>query len=287
MSVTKLGVIGGSGLYQIEGLEDIEEINVSTPYGEASDAITVGTLEGARVAFLPRHGRGHRINPSEIPMRANIYALKSLGVERVIAVNSCGSFKKEIAPGHLLIPDQIIDRTKERLGTFFDGGIVAHVPFAEPFCLDLSDVLYKAAQDVGATVHKGGTFVVMEGPQFSTKAESFLHKSWGASVIGMTVIPEAKLAREAEICYASIACVTDYDCWHDTHEAVTIEMVLKTMGRNINTAKQIIKIVTSRISTDRECTCASALKNSIVTNPKVIPDQKKSDLELLIGKYIK
>ncbi|MFC1998125.1 S-methyl-5'-thioadenosine phosphorylase [Chloroflexota bacterium] len=287
MCEAKLGVIGGSGLYQIEGLEDIEEIKVSTPYGEPSDTITVGTLEGARVAFLPRHGRGHRINPSEIPVRANIYALKSLGVERIIAVNSCGSYKEEIAPGHLLIPDQIIDHTNGRPGTFFEGGIVAHVPFAEPFCTDLSDVLYKAAQDAGATVHKGGTFVVMEGPQFSTKAESFLYKSWGASVIGMTVVPEAKLAREAEICYASVACVTDYDCWHETHESVTIEMILAVMSKNINTAKQIIKIATGRVSGERGCVCVSALKNSIVTNPKVITPQKKRDLELLIGKYIK
>jgi len=286
MSEIKLGVIGGSGLYKIEGLDDIEEVKVSTPYGDPSDAINVGTLEGVRVAFLPRHGRGHRINPAEIPVRANIYALKSLGVERIIAVNSCGSYKEEIAPGHLLIPDQIIDRTKGRPGTFFEGGIVAHVPFAEPFCAELSDLLYKAAQDVGATVHKGGTFVVMEGPQFSTKAESFLYKSWGASVIGMTVVPEAKLAREAEICYASVACVTDYDCWHETHEAVTIEMVLAIMAKNIDAAKQIIITAASRISSERGCICVSALQNSIVTNPKVITLQKKRDLELLIGKYI-
>jgi len=286
MSEAKLGVIGGSGLYQIEGLDDIEEVKVSTPYGDPSDVITVGTLEGIRVVFLPRHGRGHRINPSEIPVRANIYALKSLGVERIIAVNSCGSYKEEIVPGHLLIPDQIIDRTNGRPSTFFEGGIVAHVPFADPFCADLSAVLYKAAQDVGATVHNGGTFVVMEGPQFSTKAESFLHKSWGASVIGMTTIPEAKLAREAEICYASVACVTDYDCWHETHEAVTIEMVLATMAKNIDVSKQIIKIAAGRISGERGCICASALQNSIVTNPKAITPQKKHDLELLIGKYI-
>ena len=286
MSEAKLGVIGGSGLYQIEGLDDIEEVKVITPYGDPSDVITVGTLEGIRVVFLPRHGRGHRINPSEIPVRANIYALKSLGVERIIAVNSCGSYKEEIVPGHLLIPDQIIDRTNGRPSTFFEGGIVAHVPFADPFCADLSAVLYKAAQDVGATVHNGGTFVVMEGPQFSTKAESFLHKSWGASVIGMTTIPEAKLAREAEICYASVACVTDYDCWHETHEAVTIEMVLATMAKNIDVSKQIIKIAAGRISDERGCICASALQNSIVTNPKAITPQKKHDLELLIGKYI-
>ncbi|MFC1951243.1 S-methyl-5'-thioadenosine phosphorylase [Chloroflexota bacterium] len=287
MGAAELAVIGGSGLYQIEGLEDIEQVKVDTPYGDPSDVITIGTLEGTKVAFLPRHGVGHRISPSEIPVRANIYALKSLGVERIIAVNSCGSFKEEVKPGHLLIPDQIIDRTKGRSGTFFDGGIVAHVPFAEPFCGDLSEVLYKAARDLGATVHNGGTFIVMEGPQFSTKAESFLHKSWGASIIGMTAMPEARLAREAEMCYASIACVTDYDCWHQTHDSVTIEMVLATMFNNIDTAKQIIKAAAGRISGGRRCMCAEALKKSIVTRPDRIPVQKKKDLDIIIGKYIK
>ncbi|MBT3362322.1 MAG: S-methyl-5'-thioadenosine phosphorylase [Chloroflexi bacterium] len=287
MSEVKLGVIGGSGLYQIEGLTDIEELKVDTPFGQPSDVITVGTLEGARVAFLPRHGRGHTINPSEIPVKANIYALKSLGVERIIAINSCGSYKEEIAPGHLLIPDQIIDRTKGRPSTFFEGGIVAHVAFADPFCSDLSDVLYKAAQSTGTTVHKGGTFVVMEGPQFSTKAESYLHKAWGASVIGMTVVPEAKLAREAEICYASVACVTDYDCWHQTHESVTMDMILAVMGKNMSAAKQIIKTAASIISQSRDCSCASALENAIVTSPKAISETKKKELDLLIGKYAK
>jgi len=287
MGTAELAVIGGSGLYQIEGLNDIEQVRVDTPFGDPSDVITIGTLEGKRIAFLPRHGMGHRISPSDIPVRANIYALKSLGVERIIAVNSCGSFKEEVKPGHLLIPDQIIDRTKGRPGTFFEGGIVAHVPLAEPFCGDLSEILYKSARDLGATVHKGGTFIVMEGPQFSTKAESFLHKSWGASVIGMTVSPEARLAREAEMCYGSIACVTDYDCWHDTHEAVTIEMVLATMAKNIDHAKQIIKLAAGRLTAGRACECASALKHSIVTRPDSIPPQKKKDLDILIGKYIK
>ncbi len=287
MGTAELAVIGGSGLYQIEGLEDIEQVKVDTPFGDPSDAITIGTLEGKRIAFLPRHGMGHRISPSEIPVRANIYALKSLGVERIIAVNSCGSFKEEIKPGHLLIPDQIIDRTKGRPGTFFDGGIVAHVPLAEPFCGDLSEILYKSARDLGATVHKGGTFIVMEGPQFSTKAESFLHKSWGASIIGMTAMPEARLAREAEMCYGSIACITDHDCWHDTHEAVTIEMVLATMAKNIDHAKQIIKLAAGRIPSGRACDCAGALKYSIVTRPDRIPPQKKKDLDILISKYIK
>jgi 5'-methylthioadenosine phosphorylase len=287
MSEVKLGVIGGSGLYQIEGLADIQEVKVDTPFGQPSDAITVGTLDGARIAFLPRHGKGHRINPSEIPVRANIYALKSLGVERIIAVNSCGSYKEEIAPGHLLIPDQIIDRTSSRPSTFFEGGIVAHVGFADPFCAELSDVLYNAALGTGATVHKGGTFVVMEGPQFSTRAESLLHKSWGASFIGMTVFPEANLSREAVIFFSIVASVTDYDCWHQTHESVTMEMIIAVMGQNMNAAKQIIKTAATSISQNRDCFCTSALENAIVTSPKAIPESKKKELDLLIGKYAK
>lgn len=287
MAKAGLGVIGGSGLYQIDGIEEVEQVKINTPFGEPSDAITIGDLEGTRIAFLPRHGRGHRIGPSEIPVRANIYALKSLGVERIIAVNSAGSFKEEIKPGNLVIPDQIIDRTKSRAGTFFEDGIVAHVPFAEPFCPVLSSVLFKSAQQLGVGVHQGGVFIAMEGPSFSTKAESFLYKSWGASIIGMTVIPEAKLAREAEICYASITCVTDYDCWHDTHGNVTIEMVLHVMQKNVDAAKRVIKLAATYILHDRDCVCASALKNSIVTAPDQIPPKTKSDLALLIGKYIR
>ena len=287
MLQAKIGVIGGSGLYQIEGRADIEEVKVKTPFGEPSDAITVGNLEGTRVAFLPRHGKGHRISPTELPARANIYALKSLGVEVIISINSAGSFKEEVRPGDMVIPHQIIDRTKSRASTFFEEGIVAHVPFAEPFCPVLSHILYQAAQEAGARVHQGGTFIVMEGPSFSTKAESYLHRSWGASIIGMTALPEAKLAREAEICYASVACVTDYDCWHETHEPVSIEMVLDIMRRNIDTAKRIIRIAASRIPEKRECACASALKNSIVTAPSHIPPKTKRDLNLLIGRYIR
>jgi len=287
MAQAKLGVIGGSGLYQIDGMGDIEQVKVTTPYGNPSDVITVGDLGGTKIAFLPRHGQGHHINPSEIPARANIYALKSLGVERIIAVNSAGSFKVNVKPGEIIIPDQIIDRTKGRPSTFFEGGIVAHVPFDEPFCPDLSDSLYEAAQETGYVVHKGGIFIAMEGPAFSTKAESFLHKSWGASVIGMTIIPEAKLAREAEICYASITCVTDYDCWHETHDAVTIEIVLNIMRKNINAAKNIIKLAASKIFNNRECICANALKNSIVTSSNRIPLKVKNDLAILISKYVK
>ena len=283
----RIGVIGGTGLYDIEGLEDIKEVQADTPFGKPSDAIVVGKLEGAGVAFLPRHGRGHRISPTEVPSCANIYALKSLGVEFIISSNSCGSFKEELKPGHLLIPDQIIDRTKDRISTFFRDGIVAHIPFAEPFCPVLSDIVYNAAKEAGATVHKGGTFIAMEGPAFSTRAESRRYKAWGADVLGMTVLPEAKLAREAEICYASIACITDYDSWHVAKEAVSVEAILTTMRNNIDAAKKTVKLAAGRVPLKRECGCASALAGAIVTNPKAIPAAQKKNLDLLIGKYVK
>ena len=236
MPEAKIGVIGGSGLYDIEGMTDIEEVNVDTPFGKPSDSVIIGRLEGVGIAFLPRHGRGHRISPSELPARANIYALKSLGVEHIIAVCSAGSFKKEIEPGHLLIPDQLIDRTRTRVGSFFGEGIVAHIPFADPFCPALCQVLYNSAKEIGATVHPRGTFVVMEGPAFSTRAESRLYRSWEADLIGMTALPEAKLAREAEICYAIIGCVTDYDSWWERAEAITVDVILETMRRTVDTA---------------------------------------------------
>jgi len=217
MADAKVGVIGGSGLYQMEGMgESVEEVRVRTPFGDPSDAITIGSIEGTRVAFLPRHGKGHRLSPTEVPVQANIFALKSLGVEWIISVSAVGSLKEEIAPLHLVIPDQLIDRTKSRVNSFFGNGIVVHVGFADPFCPVLANVLFDAARDVGVVVHRGGTYVVMEGPLFSTRAESNLYRLWGASVIGMTALPEAKLAREAEICYATLACATDYDCWHET-----------------------------------------------------------------------
>ena len=229
----KIAVIGGSGLYEMVGLAGIEEIKMVTPFGTPSDTIVVGSLCGVRVAFLPRHGRGHRIMPTEVPSRANIYALKMLGVEDIIAINSVGSFKPEIKPGDLLIPDQFIDRTSQRANTFFGEGIVAHIQFAEPVCPALSRILCESASEAGACVHTGGTYVVMEGPAFSTRAESRLHLSWGADVIGMTALPEAKLAREAEICYSTLACVTDYDCWHPQHETVTLDMVMSNLNKNI------------------------------------------------------
>jgi len=287
MPQAKVGVIGGTGLYDIEGLTNIKEVALETPFGKPSDTIVVGRLGQVGIVFLPRHGRGHRIIPTEIPSRANIYALKSLGVEHIIAINSCGSFKQELKPGDLVIPDQLIDRTFARVSTFFGDGVVAHIPFAEPFCPALSKVLYEAAKEVGATVHPKGTYVAMEGPAFSTRAESRLHRSWGADIIGMTALPEAKLAREAEICYASIACVTDYDSWMERSEPVTADVIIACMRRNIDLAKKIIKLAAGRVPDRRTCECATALKTAIVTAPAVMTLEQKKKFDLLIGKYIR
>jgi 5'-methylthioadenosine phosphorylase len=287
MQQAKIGIIGGTGLYQIEGLTDVEEVDIETPFGKPSDSIILGKLEEVGVAFLPRHGRGHLISPGELPSRANIYALKSLGVEYIIAVCSAGSFKNEVGRGHLMIPDQVIDCTRGRVSTFFRDGIVAHIGFAEPFCLQLRQVLYQAARDAGATVHSSGTYVVMEGPAFSTRAESRLYKSWGADIIGMTVLPEAKLAREAEICYAVVACVTDFDSWREAGEVVSVKAILDVLHRNTDTAKQIIKLAVARIPEHRKCLCVNALENTIVTAPEAIPVETKKKLGLIIGKYIK
>jgi len=286
----KLGVIGGSGLYEIDGLTDVEEARVKTPFGDPSDAIVLGTLEGTRVAFLPRHGRGHRILPTELPVRANIWALKSLGVEWIISVSAVGSLKEDVQPLDIVIPDQIIDRTKSRVNTFFGEGIVVHCTFADPFCPVLSQLLYQAAYYHAGThvprVHPGGTYLAMEGPFFSTRAESNLYRSWGASIIGMTALPEAKLAREAEICYATIACVTDYDCWHEVHESVTIDMVISNLMRTVDAAKVVIKKASGQLPQHRECGCASALKDAIITARELILPEKKEELALLIGKYL-
>jgi len=286
MPQAKIGVIGGTGLYDIEGMTDIEEVDITTPFGKPSDTITIGKLEGVGIAFLPRHGKGHRILPTELPVRANIYALKSLGVEHIIAINSAGSFKLEVKPGDLVILDQLIDRTRSRVNSFFGDGIAAHIPFAEPFCPVLSQILYQAAQGVGAAVHPRGTCIVMEGAAFSTRAESRLYKSWGADVIGMTALPEAKLAREAEICYAVVACVTDYDSWHERTEPVTIDVILRVQHQNIDAAKQIIKLAVSRIPPRRDCECATALKTAFVTDPAAMPAEQKKKLDLIIGKYL-
>ena len=287
MPQAKIGVIGGSGLYEIEGMTDVQEVNLTTPFGNPSDSIIIGKLGGVGIAFLPRHGKGHRILPTELPSRANICALKSLGVEHIIAINSAGSFKKEIKPGDLLIPDQLIDRTRSRVNSFFGEGIVAHIPFAEPFCPDLSKILYDSAKDAGAAVHPKGTMVVMEGPAFSTRAESQLYRSWGVDVIGMTALPEAKLAREAEICYAVIGCVTDYDSWWEPGKPVTVDIILDTMRKNIETSKKIIKMAVSRIAETRDCGCAHALETAIVTAPALVSAETKKKLAVIIGKYIK
>ena len=286
MPEARLGVIGGSGLYQIEGLTDVEEVRVKTPFGDPSDAIVLGTLEGERVAFLPRHGRGHRISPTEIPVRANIYALKSLGVERIISVSAVGSLKETLPPLDLVIPDQLLDRTRSRVGSFFGGGMVVHVGFADPFCPALSQALHQACQGEGVGVHKGRTLVVIEGPLFSTRAESFLYRSWGADIIGMTALPEAKLAREAEICYATLASVTDYDCWHQEHASVSIEMVISNLQKNVERAKRVLRKLVRAIPRERDCPCPTALKDAIITDPRLIPARKRQELALLIGKYL-
>jgi 5'-methylthioadenosine phosphorylase len=287
MPQAKIGVIGGSALHSIDGLTDIEKLDIETPFGKPSDIITVGKLGGVGVAFLPRHGQGHRLSPTEVPYRANIYALKSLGVGHIISVSAVGSLKETLKPGDLVIPDQLIDRTRNRVSSFFDGGIVVHILFAEPFCPVLSQVLFKTAKEIDTTVHQGGTYVVMEGPAFSTRAESHLYRSWGASLIGMTALPEAKLAREAEICYATIAGVTDYDCWQEACGPTPIDAILKTQRQQTQKIREIIRLTVSRIPDKHECECATALKTAIVTDPKLIPPEQKAKLKLLIGKYLK
>ena len=287
MAEAKVAFIGGSGLYNIEGLVDSEEVEVPTPFGSPSDAIVVGTLGDARVAFLPRHGRGHRLSPTEIPVRANIYALKSLGVERIVSISAVGSLREDVRPLELLIPDQLIDSTRNRISTFFGDGFVAHVGLADPFCPVLSEAIAQTAQQQGIATHAGGAYVVIEGPQFSTRAESKLYRSWGASVIGMTALPEAKLAREAEICYATMALVTDYDCWHDTEETVSVELVVGNLLKNLETSKYIIGELVHRLPPNRECACASALKEAIITNPERIPQSARERLSVIIDKYLK
>ena len=286
MPQAKIGVIGGSGLYEMEGLTDIEEVQVATPFGDPSDVITIGRLEEVPIAFLPRHGRGHRLLPTEVPSQANIYALKTLDVEWVISISAVGSLKEEIEPLHLVIPDQIIDRTKSRCNTFFGNGLVAHVGFADPFCNVLSDILYQSAQEAGARVHKGGTYVAMEGPLFSTRAESNLYRSWGASIIGMTALPEAKLAREAEMCYVSVAFVTDYDCWHPTDASVSAEMIIRNLVKGAETARSVVRRIVRDLPRSRSCRCGSALSDAIVTPAHLVPQETKKKLESIAGRYL-
>ena len=281
-----IGIIGGSGLYEMVGMERVREVRVTTPFGRPSDALLLGTIDGVRVAFLARHGRGHRLNPSEINYQANIYALKSVGVSRIISVSAVGSMKETVKPGHLLFPDQFIDLTKQRVPTFFRDGIVAHVAFGDPVCPDVRQALIRASRAVGATAHEGGTYLCIEGPQFSTKAESRLYRQWGVDVIGMTNMPEAKLAREAEICYATMALATDYDCWHESEESVSVEMILATLHKNVELAKQVILRVLSVAGEPRDCLCSMALKHAIVTAPRIIPKATRTKLDLLIGRYL-
>ena len=285
-----IGVIGGSGLYRMEGMTDVEEVSVQTPFGDPSDVITVGRVEGVSMAFLPRHGRGHRISPTEIPVRANIWALKSLGVEWVISVSAVGSLREHIAPRDLVIPNQLFDRTRSRVNSFFEGGIVVHCTFAEPFCSTLSKLLLDSARELGdVTVHEGGTYVCMEGPLFSTRAESRTYRSWGMDIIGMTALPEAKLAREAELCYATIACATDYDSWHETEESVTVEMVVSNLSANVANAQRILRAVAKKIPADRSantCDCPSALATAIMTDHSKIPPEAREKYSLLIEKYL-
>lgn len=286
MEPARLGVIGGSGIYDMQALADIEEIKPKTPFGDPSDAIVVGTLSGQRVAFLPRHGRGHRISPTELNSRANIFALKSLGVERIVSISACGSLREDFAPRHIVIPDQLFDRTRARPLSFFGNGLVVHISFAEPFCPDLSKALYAAVKASSATAHKGGAFIAVEGPRFSTKAESNVFRQWGMDIIGMTVVPEAQLAREAEICYATMAHVTDYDVWHETEETVTVEAVIKNLLANAEVAKEAIQRLVPILPSERACACQHALRDAIITSRSVIPEELKKDLELLVGKYL-
>jgi len=287
MSEKVVGVIGGSGLYEMEGLEQIQTVKVKTPFGNPSDAFIVGRLEGVKVAFLPRHGKGHRIQPSSLNFRANIYGMKKLGVQWIIGVSAVGSMKESIHPGDMVIPNQFIDQTKGRPSTFFDDGIVGHVGFADPVCPVLSRILCEAGKEAGATVHKDGTYICIEGPQFSTRAESKLYRTWGVDIIGMTNLPEAKLAREAEICYSTIAFATDYDCWHEAAEDVSIGEVLRILAQSAKLAKDAIRRAIPRLSEKRECVCANALKYALITGKKFIPEKTKKDLEPIIGKHIK
>jgi 5'-methylthioadenosine phosphorylase len=282
-----IGVIGGSGLYEMEGLTNVRTARVVTPFGKPSDEYIIGTLHGKQVAFLPRHGRGHRIMPTDINYRANIYGMKKLGVERILSVSAVGSMKEEIRPGDIMIPDQFYDHTKHRRSTFFGNGVVAHVGMAEPVCAVLSALLIEAGVKVGATVHRGGTYLCMEGPQFSTRAESMTYRTWNVDVIGMTNATEAKLAREAEICYSTIALATDYDCWHHSEDAVTVEAVLAVMKHNIETSKSMIRQAVRMLSGARDCVCGESLRNTIMTPEKLIPAKVKKDLAPIIGKYMK
>ena len=286
MEQVQIGIIGGSGLYDMAEVTDRSDVTLRTPFGDPSGPYVLGTLRGKRVAFLARHGAGHVLSPSELNFRANIYGMKVLGVEYILSASAVGSLKEEYRPLDIVIPDQFIDRTRGRISTFFGNGLVAHVAFAHPFCKVLSRIVYESGVTAGATVHKGGTYVCMEGPQFSTLAESKLYRSWGADIIGMTNLQEAKLAREAEICYTTIALVTDYDCWHPEHDSVTVDMIVTNLTQNAKTAQQIIATAVEGLPYARTCECASALKFALITRPELVPSSTKKDLAPIVGRYI-
>jgi 5'-methylthioadenosine phosphorylase len=283
----EIGIIGGSGLYDMAELTDREEVTLTTPFGEPSAPYVLGTLGGRRVAFLARHGAGHRLMPSELNFRANIFGMKMLGVGSILSASAVGSLREDVRPLHIVVPDQFFDRTTSRIGTFFGRGLVAHVAFAHPFCAGLSTIAADSAEHVGATVHRGGTYVCMEGPQFSTVAESNAYRQWGMDIIGMTNLQEAKLAREAEICYVTIALVTDYDCWHPDHDSVTVEMIIRNLTENAETARRLITDAVARVPAERTCPCASALATAIITRPDAVPAATKRELAPIVGKYLK
>jgi 5'-methylthioadenosine phosphorylase len=285
MEKASIGVIGGSGLYRMPDLDDVVTVAVETPFGAPSDDVVIGTLSGRRVAFLPRHGRGHRLLPSEVPYLANIYALRQLGVSHVISVSAVGSMREEIAPGHICLPDQFIDLTKCRPRSFFGGGVVCHIPFDQPVCADLVDVLHRAGKKAGAVMHRGGTYVCIEGPQFSTLAESNLYRSWNVDIIGMTNLPEARLAREAELCFATLALATDYDCWHETEE-VSVEQILKIINQNVKLAQEIIRRAVGMLPEARACRCGDALAHAVITERSAIPEETRRRLGLLLGRHL-
>lgn len=286
MSDSIIGVIGGSGLYHMDGLADVSEVEVDTPFGKPSDSLVRGKLGAAQLVFLPRHGRGHRFLPTEVNFRANIFAMKKLGVEQIVSISAVGSLREEIAPGHLVVPNQFIDRTTQRPSTFFGNGIVAHVSLADPFCAPLAHQLVGAAEQAGGKVHRGGTYLCMEGPQFSTRAESHLYRSWGAHIIGMTNLQEAKLAREAEICFATLALATDYDCWNEAAGDVDIDHVLQVLAQNVELAQKTVRQLALSRQEKGSCACASSLKNAIITDRSRIPEQVRNDLKPIIGKYL-
>ncbi len=285
--LVSLAIIGGSGLYSMRGLQDTKEYNLDTPFGKPSAQIVVGTLENHRMAFLARHGIGHHITPSEVNYRANIYALKSLGVKQIVSVSACGSLRDDYAPGHIVVPDQIFDNTKGRERTFFGEGLVAHISIAEPFCQHLSDQVEAVTREAGATTHRGGTFITIEGPRFSTKAESNTYRTWGMSLIGMTTSPEAFLAREAEMCYAVMAHITDYDVWHVSAAPVTVEMVIQTLNRNTQVAQEAVRLLARNFQPERDCECQHALATALNNQPQKVPPYTREKLDLLVGKYLK